>query len=100
MTSVATVFTGGVAPEPTAAPTPIRRLLTRFRHNTAAMVGLTWLVLLVIVAIAAPLVAPQSPTAIHLNEVNANPSWSHLLGTDSVGRDILSRLIFSARVSM
>jgi ABC-type dipeptide/oligopeptide/nickel transport system permease subunit len=99
MTSVSTVF-AGTQPEPAAAPTPLRRLLTRFRHNSAAMVGLTWLAVLVLVAIFAPLVAPQNPAALHLNDVNANPSWAHLLGTDSVGRDILSRLIYSARISL
>src|SRR5437016_13959704 len=98
MTSVATVF-AAVQPEPLAAPTPLRRLLARFLHNRSAMVGLFWLVLLVIVALAAPLVAPQNPAAIHLTHVNENPSFAHLLGTDSVGRDILSRLIYSARVS-
>jgi peptide/nickel transport system permease protein len=82
------------------APTPLRRLAHRFRRNWSAMTGLTWLAAVAAVAIAAPLVAPSSPTAIHLTTVNAGPSGTHWLGTDSVGRDILSRLIYSARVSM
>jgi peptide/nickel transport system permease protein len=96
----AAALTANALPEPAAAPTPIRRLLSRFRHNVAAMVGLSWLALLVIVAIAAPLVAPQNPASQNLNDRNAGPSLAHWLGTDSVGRDVLSRLIYSARVSM
>ena len=99
MTAAATEFATPVH-EPEAAPTPLRRLVTRFRRNTWAMAGLAWVVFVVLVAVAAPLVAPHSPTAINLDTVNAGPSATHPLGTDSVGRDILSRLIYSARVSM
>jgi ABC-type dipeptide/oligopeptide/nickel transport system permease subunit len=90
----------GVPGEMVVAPTAMRRLLSRFRHNWAAMVGLSWLLLVIIVAISAPLIAPDNPATIHLTNLNAGPSAAHWLGTDSVGRDILSRLIYSARVSM
>jgi len=97
--TAATVAAGALL-EPAAAPTPMRRLLSRFRHNPSAVIGLSWLALMVVVAIAAPLFAPQSPTLPHLNEINQGPSAGHWLGTDSIGRDVLSRLIYSARVSM
>jgi ABC-type dipeptide/oligopeptide/nickel transport system permease subunit len=96
----ATTLAAGALPEITAAPSPMRRLLVRFRHNRSAMVGLTWIVLVVIAAIFAPYVSPQSPTTQHLNEINQAPSVAHWLGTDSIGRDVLSRVIYSGRVSM
>jgi ABC-type dipeptide/oligopeptide/nickel transport system permease subunit len=96
----ATTLAPGALPKITAAPSPMRRLLVRFRHNRSAMVGLTWIVLVVIAAIFAPYVAPQSPTTQHLNEINQAPSVAHWLGTDSIGRDVVSRVIYSGRVSM
>jgi ABC-type dipeptide/oligopeptide/nickel transport system permease subunit len=90
----------GAATEPVGAPTPIRRLLSRFRRNRAAMIASGWIGLMAFVAVAAPLVAPQNPTAQHLNQRDVGPSLSHLLGTDALGRDILSRVIYSARVSL
>jgi peptide/nickel transport system permease protein len=60
--------------------------------------GLT--LLLVIVAVAAPLLAPASPTAQNLPDRLAAPSAAHWMGTDELGRDILSRVIYGARVSM
>ena len=88
------------APEKEAAPAPLRRLWMRLRHNRSAMVGVAWLALVVVVAIAAPLVAPQAPAHLNLGHLNEGPSRAHWLGTDSVGRDLLSRLIYGARVSM
>ncbi|MDX6287194.1 MAG: peptide/nickel transport system permease protein [Frankiales bacterium] len=98
MTTATTGIIG--VPDVALAPTPLRRLLARFRGNWSAMFGLSWLLLVVLVAIAAPLVAPQNPATINPSHINAGPSLAHLLGTDSVGRDVLSRLIYSARVSM
>jgi peptide/nickel transport system permease protein len=54
----------------------------------------------VLVAIAAPWIAPMDPLAPDLNDVLALPSLHHLLGTDDLGRDILSRLIFGVRASL
>jgi peptide/nickel transport system permease protein len=53
-----------------------------------------------VMAVGAPLLAPMSPTAIDAAAFQAPPSRAHLLGTDSVGRDVLSRLIYAARVSL
>jgi peptide/nickel transport system permease protein len=72
----------------------------RFRHNPVAMVALGYIVLLVLVAIVPGVFAPHSPAKLHLNSANASPSGTYLLGQDDVGRDMLSRLIFAARVSL
>ncbi|MFT6677036.1 MAG: peptide/nickel transport system permease protein [Sulfitobacter sp.] len=72
-----------------------------FRSNTMAMIGLGILVLLVFVAIAAPLLAPHDPFVQELsNRLAPLGSESHIFGTDSLGRDILSRLIYGARITL
>ncbi len=62
--------------------------------------GLALTLLLVIVALAAPWLAPASPTAQNLPTRLEPPSAAHWMGTDELGRDILSRIMFGARVSM
>jgi len=62
--------------------------------------GLALTLLLVIVALGAPWIAPASPTTQDLPTRLSPPSTAHWLGTDELGRDILSRIIFGARVSM
>ena len=72
-----------------------------FRENTLAMVGLGILVGLVLVAVFAPWIAPHNPIAQDLMKRLAPlGAPGHILGTDSLGRDILSRLIFGARVTL
>jgi peptide/nickel transport system ATP-binding protein len=72
----------------------------RFRRQRFAIAGLAFLVLVTVVAIFAPLIAPFPPNLQNLNIVNAGPSAAHWLGTDDLGRDILSRLIWGGRISM
>ncbi|MGO9342469.1 MAG: ABC transporter permease [Acidimicrobiales bacterium] len=76
------------------------RAARRFVHDRVAMVGLVVIVLVVVTAIFAPWIWPQNPITQHLNELNQTPSRAHWLGTDFLGRDVLSRLIQGARVSM
>ncbi|WP_147113094.1 nickel transporter permease [Tateyamaria sp. syn59] len=72
-----------------------------FRSNTMAMIGLGILLLLVFIAAAAPLLAPHDPFVQNLgNRLAPLGSEGHLLGTDSLGRDILSRLIYGARITL
>jgi ABC-type dipeptide/oligopeptide/nickel transport system permease subunit len=80
-------------------PTDARRFLSRFLHDRVAMGGAIFVVVVVIVALLAPEVAPDSPTA-NFSVINAGPSAAHWLGTDDLGRDLLSRLIFGARISL
>ena len=72
----------------------------RFLHQHWAIAGLIFLVVVIVAAIFAPLVAPHPPNAQDINAINAPPSFTHLLGTDDLGRDILSRLIWGARISL
>jgi peptide/nickel transport system permease protein len=70
------------------------------RHNPLATVGVVFVALFVFCAIFAPWIAPQDPARIDLPNRLQSPSAQHLSGTDELGRDILSRLIWGARISM
>ena len=72
----------------------------RFRKNKAAMLSLAVICLLAIAAILAPVIAPCDPYKQDVLNKFASPSMEHLLGTDNYGRDIFSRLIYGARVSL
>jgi peptide/nickel transport system permease protein len=76
------------------------RLWQDFAANNLAMAGLIIVVVLVILAIAAPLLAPYNPAAQELSNRLSVPTASHWLGTDELGRDVLSRLLFGARVTL
>jgi peptide/nickel transport system permease protein len=77
-----------------------RRMLARFRRRPLAMAGLVVVVVFVIVAIFAPLLAPSDPSTVNFSAVLQPPSWAHPMGTDDLGHDVLSRVIFGARASL
>ena len=68
--------------------------------NPLAAAGLIMVLLLAAVALLAPWIAPYDPQAINTFHVLEPPSSRHILGTDSLGRDCLSRLIYGARISL
>ncbi len=74
--------------------------LRRFLRHRLAVLGLVIFAAIAAMAVFAGWIAPGSPTALDVTAFQAAPSPLHLLGTDSVGRDVLSRLIFAARVSL
>jgi len=74
--------------------------IRRLRRHKAAVAGGCVLLISVISAVLAPQIAPYDPVAMDLSGALSPPSPAHLLGTDSFGRDILSRIIFGARVSL
>lgn len=74
--------------------------MRRFRRNKLAMIGLVVFVLLVLLAVAAPLVTGHNPNAISLRDRNQGPSLNHLFGTDRTGRDTFARTIYAGRVSL
>ncbi len=83
-----------------AARSGRNRAWQRFKRFTPGMVGLIFVVGLILVAIFAPLVAPHDPTEVHTRLRGAPPSAEFPLGNDSIGRDVLSRLIFGSRVAL
>src|SRR5579862_9290027 len=84
----------------TAAISFRRKVAGNARHNPLAAVGCVLVVVFVIFASFAPWIAPQDPAAIELPARLDTPSHAHWLGTDELGRDILSRVIYGARISM
>lgn len=72
----------------------------RFKRNRLALVGLAIVLTMMIVSLAAPLIAPYDPLSIDVRNVFSPPSRSHPFGTDELGRDVLSRMIWGSRVSL
>jgi len=70
------------------------------RHRQLGAVGAAIIVLMFVVAGAAPLLAPYDPVAVDFSAMLGSPSRSHWLGTDAYGRDVLSRLIYGSRTAL
>jgi peptide/nickel transport system permease protein len=79
---------------------PARRALRRLVRRRGAMVGLAVIATFVLLALAAPLIAPYDPIAQSWMTVRKPPSALHWFGTDEVGRDVLTRVVFGARASL
>lgn len=85
---------------PKSAASPWRLFARRFRTNGLAVVCVAYMLVLIAVAIAGPRLVPAEPNKIDYAAINALPSASHPLGTDSLGRDTLARLVSGLRVSL
>jgi dipeptide transport system permease protein len=105
---VATLMTpiGDDAGAVLAEPSPLKSFWAAYRENRGAVVGLAVFAVIVLLALAANVVAPHSPIEQFRDAVRAPPvwdaggSWRFVLGTDGDGHDMLSRLIYGARVSL
>ena len=71
----------------------------RVRSSTLACAGLVIVGLFALLALFAPLLAPYDPYTTDLEETYQHPSWQHPFGTDNVGRDVLSRVIYGSRIA-
>ncbi|BCB95284.1 peptide ABC transporter permease [Dissulfurispira thermophila] len=78
----------------------MRLFWKRFKKNKLALSGGVVVAMLFIVAIFAPYISPFDPNEIDRRHVLASPSASHPLGTDDLGRDVLSRMIYGSRISL
>jgi peptide/nickel transport system permease protein len=78
----------------------LRSVLIRLSKNQAAMTGMVILIIEVIIAIAAPVIMPYSFDEMDLTNMAASPSWDHVMGTDDLGRDIFSRILYGTRYSL
>ena len=88
---------------PSAQPrelTPARRALLRLLRRRGAMLGLAIVMAFVLIAVFAPVLAPQDPLQTSWSAVRKAPSAQYLFGTDEIGRDVLSRVIWGARASL
>lgn len=82
-----------------AQQSQLQRGWWRFRRKPGAMIGAVILVLFILVAVFAPILAPMDPLEISQAR-RAFPSGTHLFGTDELGRDVLSRVIYGAQISL
>lgn len=89
-----------VAAKPVLEAGPWRRVWRRLYRRRAALVGLVFVVLFVLMAVFAPWVAPFDPLATNWSAIRQAPSAAHWFGTDELGRDVLSRVIWGTRASL
>ena len=100
-TSVTGVPEVAAAPEEIGEARPLRAdVWRRFKRNRLAMVGLGFLIFLGLVAVFAPLIAPYGITERASGQFRQPPSADHWFGTDAIGRDMFSRIVYGARVSL
>ncbi len=78
----------------------LRASVSLWLNHPLLCVGGGIVALVALLAIFAPLIAPYDPTAIDVHAILLPPSWSHWCGTDTLGRDVFSRMLFGARVSL
>lgn len=76
-----------------------RMIIRRFRKHKLAVVSLYFLGIMTLLAILAPIIAPYNPNQVSIS-FSAPPSADHLLGTDQIGRDMFSRLLYATRISL
>ncbi len=83
------------------APKPLRAdVWRRFRENKLAVIGLAFIILLILVAIFAPWIAPYGPAERSPGAFREPPSMEHWFGTDTIGLDVFSRVVYGARISL
>lgn len=84
----------------TVTQSPLKRALRRLARRRGALVGLAVVLVFVVLALGADVFSPYDPTATDWMAVRKGPSAAHWFGTDEIGRDVLSRVIFGARASL
>jgi oligopeptide transport system permease protein len=90
----------GVTGRPTRESSPIREAWRRFQANRLGPLGLAIVLLLVVFAVGAPIIAPYPYDKPDFAAAWQFPSWQHLMGTDGIGRDFFSRIVYGARTSL
>jgi glutathione transport system permease protein len=84
----------------TTLRSPSAEFWRRFRRKRVALVSGCVILLLILAAIGAPWIAPYGPATPDYDNVLAGPSWLHICGTDTFGRDIWSRILWGGRISL
>ena len=89
-----------IAVAPVREAGPWRRAWLRLRRRRGALVGLGVVILFIVLALFAPWIAPHDPIAASWAAIRKPPSAQYWLGTDEIGRDVLSRVIWGTRASL
>lgn len=94
--------TGGTAVhmKPDRVDSPAARAWWRFRRHRMALVGVGLLILIVTLVIFAPWVTPFDPNELDIKNRLQGPTWQHIMGTDELGRDVFTRVLFGGRISL
>lgn len=77
-----------------------RKNIRKFVNNRLAMIGMIFVVIIVLASIFAPLLTPYDPAEIDLSAMSLSPRAGHPLGTDKLGRDVFSRVLYGGRISI
>jgi peptide/nickel transport system permease protein len=75
-------------------------IANRFARNKLSLIGASAVLFLLLVALLAPFISPYSPTAIDVHNILSPPTKDHVFGTDEIGRDVFSRMIWGSRISL
>jgi peptide/nickel transport system permease protein len=78
----------------------LETIVRQLRRNRGAVLGLILIIMLTMIAVTAPWIAPYDPLEQSIREALQPPSAEHVFGTDDIGRDMLSRIIYGARISL
>lgn len=77
-----------------------KSLLVKALQNPLSKAGFIIIVLVFVLAMLAPIIAPYDPNDINVKAILLSPSWQHWMGTDGLGRDVLSRMLYGGRISL
>ena len=77
-----------------------KTLLQKALQNPLSKAGFIIIVLVFVLAMLAPIIAPYDPNDINVKAILLSPSWQHWMGTDGLGRDVLSRMLYGGRISL
>ena len=97
---MAAVLESPIAVAPVREAGPWRRAWLRLRRRRGALVGLAVVILFLLLALFAPWIAPHDPIAVSWAAIRKPPGAGYWLGTDEIGRDVLSRVIWGTRASL
>lgn len=75
-------------------------MVKEFYKNKIAVAGLIFIIVILVFAAFAPFIAPYDPSHIDMKNILAAPSGAHIFGTDTLGRDIFSRIVYGSRISL
>ena len=92
--------TSEIAPDPVLTAKPENRVWKKFRRHYSALLGGILVAFFVLIALAAPLLPIPDPAATDWGAVRKPPSWTHWMGTDEIGRDVMARMIWGAQASL
>ena len=79
---------------------PSNNLLVKALQNPLSKAGFIIIVAVFLLAMLAPIIAPYDPNDINVKAILLSPSWQHWMGTDGLGRDVLSRMLYGGRISL